>query len=257
MTPTAHALSTVVEAHGWFRERLLVVGLSPLTTRIVRELESRHSRHLVVGIVDDGAVPPSSGGVRVLGPMANLGGIVDEVRPDRVLVGLGERRCRTPVRALVESCVARGIVVEDAAEFYERLSGKVAVESLAPTSMVFSRRFGPSSAQQAIAGVVSLLVAVAGLVVLSPLLLLIAVAVKLDSSGPVLFVHARMGLHGRPFKLLKFRTMHAASSRRSEWERDNRDRVTRVGTVLRAFRLDELPQFINILRGEMNLVGPR
>jgi lipopolysaccharide/colanic/teichoic acid biosynthesis glycosyltransferase len=123
--------------------------------------------------------------------------------------------------------------------------------------MVFSRRFGPSSAQQVTARVVSLLVAVAGLVVLSPLLLLIAVAVKLDSSGPVLFVQARMGLHGHPFKLLKFRTMHAASSQRSEWERDNRDRVTRVGKVLRAFRLDELPQFINILRGEMNLVGPR
>src|SRR5688500_118836 len=145
MTLTARALSTAVEAHGSFRERLLVVGLSPLTTRIVRELESRHSRHLVVGIVDVGDVA-QSGGVRVLGPMANLGGIVDEVRPDRVLVALGERRRRTPVRALVESCVARGIVVEDAAEFHERLTGKVAVESLAPTSMVFSRRFGPSSA---------------------------------------------------------------------------------------------------------------
>jgi lipopolysaccharide/colanic/teichoic acid biosynthesis glycosyltransferase len=256
MTFTAHGLATAADARGWFRERLLVVGRSPLTAPIVQRLEWRHPRHLVLGIVDDEDVAPT-GGALVLGRMADLARIVDETRPDRVLVALGERRRRTPVRALLESCVARGIVVEDAAEFYERLTGKVAVESLAPTSMVFCGRFGPSYAQQLVSRAISLLAAAAGLMLLSPLLLLIAVAVKLDSTGPVLFVHRRVGLFGRPFKLLKFRTMHAASSPRSEWERDNRDRVTRVGRVLRAFRLDELPQFVNILRGEMNLVGPR
>jgi lipopolysaccharide/colanic/teichoic acid biosynthesis glycosyltransferase len=95
------------------------------------------------------------------------------------------------------------------------------------------------------------------LILFAPLLALIALAVKLDSAGPVLFAQQRVGRHGRPFTLLKFRTMHADGPRRSEWERDNRDRVTRVGKWLRAFRLDELPQFVNILRGEMNLVGPR
>jgi lipopolysaccharide/colanic/teichoic acid biosynthesis glycosyltransferase len=73
----------------------------------------------------------------------------------------------------------------------------------------------------------------------------------------VLFIHQRVGLHGRPFDLLKFRTMQPAAEQRSEWEADNRDRVTRVGKWLRALRLDELPQFVNVVRGEMNLVGPR
>jgi lipopolysaccharide/colanic/teichoic acid biosynthesis glycosyltransferase len=103
----------------------------------------------------------------------------------------------------------------------------------------------------------SLIVASFGLAVLWPLLALIALAVKLESAGPVLFVQVRMGAGGRPFNLLKFRTMRPAGQHSSEWECDNRDRVTRVGKWLRASRLDELPQFINVLRGEMNLVGPR
>src|SRR4029450_8571171 len=126
-----------------------------------------------------------------------------------------------------------------------------------PRGAVRAGRFGPSRTGQLFSRVVSLVVAILGLALLSPLLALIAIAVKLDSRGPVLFVHKRIGLHGRCFPLLKFRTMHAARGPRSEWERDNRDRVTRVGRILRAFRLDELPQFINVVRGEMNLIGPR
>jgi lipopolysaccharide/colanic/teichoic acid biosynthesis glycosyltransferase len=96
-----------------------------------------------------------------------------------------------------------------------------------------------------------------GLVVLAPLLAVIALAIKLDSRGPLLFVHQRVGWRGRRFKLLKFRTMRPASGNTTEWARDNGDRITRVGKWLRRFRLDELPQFINIIRGDMNLVGPR
>ena len=95
------------------------------------------------------------------------------------------------------------------------------------------------------------------LVTLSPLLALIALVIKLDSKGPVVFVQTRAGKDGRPFELLKFRTMHPCEERPSEWVQDNADRITRVGRRLRRFRLDELPQLVNILRGEMNLVGPR
>ena len=245
-------------AYGWFQERLLLVGM-PMAEQIAQEIEAHpRGRRIVIGVVDDAPVSaPRSVRCPLLGPMSRLTEIIDEVRPDRVLVALGERRRRTPVRALLESCVAQGIAVEDAKEFYERLTGKLAVDTLTPTSIVFSKQFGPSRLQQAFARTLSVLVAVVGLVVLWPLLALIALAVRLDSAGPVLFVQERIGAHGRPFKLLKFRTMHPAGRRRSEWECDNRDRVTRLGKWLRAFRLDELPQFINILRGEMNLVGPR
>jgi lipopolysaccharide/colanic/teichoic acid biosynthesis glycosyltransferase len=230
----------------------------PIAEQIVQEIEARPRGRIVIGVVDDSPVSaPRSVRCPLLGPMSRLAEIIDDVRPDRVLVALGERRRRTPVGALLESCVAQGILVEDAREFYERLTGKLAVDTLTPTSIVFSKKFGPSRVQQAFARILSITCAVFGLLVLWPLLALIALAIKLDSAGPVFFIHERIGVHGRPFNLLKFRTMHPAGRQRSEWECDNRDRVTRVGKCLRAFRLDELPQFINILRGEMNLVGPR
>jgi len=122
--------------------------------------------------------------------------------------------------------------------------------------VIASGRFRAAMLQQLVARTMSLAVALAALIVLSPILAIIALAIKLDSPGPVLFQQTRVGAQGRPFTLLKFRTMRAGT-RRSEWELDNRDQVTRVGKWLRRFRLDELPQFVNILRGEMNLVGPR
>ena len=102
-----------------------------------------------------------------------------------------------------------------------------------------------------------MLLAGAGLVLSAPLFLLIALLIKLDSRGPVLFVHERVGLGGRRFRLLKFRTMHPADGATSEWVCENEDRITRVGRWLRKFRLDELPQFVNILRGDLNFIGPR
>jgi lipopolysaccharide/colanic/teichoic acid biosynthesis glycosyltransferase len=99
--------------------------------------------------------------------------------------------------------------------------------------------------------------ALVGLLALAPLLVVTAIAIKLDSGGPVLFRQDRLGLGGRRFRLLKFRTMHPAAGPTSEWADDNRERITRVGKWLRRFWLDELPQFVNILGGDMNLVGPR
>lgn len=241
------------------RERVLILGREPLTERILAEIDARpRSSPVVVGILDDRLTSPGSvAGCPFLGPVSRLAEIIDTTPVHRVVVALGERRRRTPIRALVESCVARGIAVEDAASFYERLTGKLAIESLSPTSIVFSRRFGPSATDQILARALSLIVAGAGLIALAPLMALVAIAVKLESSGPVLFVQSRIGAGGRPFRLMKFRTMHPAGRACSEWECDNRDRVTRIGRWLRAFRLDELPQFVNVLRGEMNLVGPR
>src|SRR5688572_32205853 len=120
-----------------------------MARQIVEALETRHdSRFSVVGVVNDdaGAAPPA--GLPVLGPLARLAAIVEEARPHRVLVGLGERRRGTPLRALVESCLARGIAVEDATDFHDRLAGKLALETLAPASLIFAQRFGPSPGQR-------------------------------------------------------------------------------------------------------------
>src|SRR5207244_1091175 len=177
-------------------------------------------------------------------------------RPNRIVVALAERRGRLPLNPLLESR-ARGILGEDAAETYERLTGKLALEALSPSSVIFSPDFHPSRLHLALSRALSLLASVIGLIVLAPVLSLIVLLIKLDSRGPAFFVQERVGLCGRSFRLIKFRTMHPVSRPKSEWERDNCDRITRVGKWLRRFRLDELPQLVNVLRGDMNLAGPR
>jgi exopolysaccharide biosynthesis polyprenyl glycosylphosphotransferase len=240
-------------------ERILILGLTPLAEQLIREIDARPGcRRVVVGILDDVAPAPDDvASRRFLGGLSRLARVVDELRPHRIVVALAERRSRAPMRALLDSYVSGGVAVDDAAEFYERFTGRVTLESLTPMRVISSGRFRPSRLHRAFARTISLSVAVVALVALSPLLALIAIAIKIDSAGPVLFKQRRVGAHGRPFTLLKFRTMHDGGARRSEWEGDNRDHVTRVGRWLRALRLDELPQFVNILRGEMNLVGPR
>jgi lipopolysaccharide/colanic/teichoic acid biosynthesis glycosyltransferase len=234
-----------------------MLGMTPLAERIIEETETRACGS-VVGVVDDrSSLTDSDLDVPLLGPIARLSEIVDEARPDRIVVAFTERRGSTPVQALLESCLVRGIVIEEAAQCFERLTGQLAIESLTPTSIVFSGKFPPPPVHQAFARAVSWLVAAVGLVCTMPLLALIAIAIKLESDGPVLFVQPRVGANGRPFSLMKFRTMQVTMAPHSEWAADNAARVTRVGKWLRALRLDELPQFVNILRGEMNLVGPR
>ena len=225
-----------------FGERLLIVGASPLARTVIEEIEWRPDLPYTV--------------IRVGDDTENLGRVIEATRPDRIVVAVTERRGHLPLYRLVES-LARGIVVEDATETYERLTGKLALDVLSPSTVIFSCDFRTSWLHSMLARALSLLVAGIGLIVMAPCLGLIALLIKLDSRGPVFFIQERVGLAGRAFKLIKFRTMHPVSQPKSEWEQDNRDRITRFGRWLRRFRLDELPQLINVLRGNMNLVGPR
>jgi lipopolysaccharide/colanic/teichoic acid biosynthesis glycosyltransferase len=149
------------------------------------------------------------------------------------------------------------VVVEDALDFYERLTGSVAIEALTSDRLALAHGFRNGRSVQIAARIVSVIAAIAGIIVSAPFLALMALAIKLDSNGPVLFRQPRIGMNGRAFLLLKFRTMRACDAPPSEWARDNADRITRVGKWLRRFRLDELPQLLNVVRGEMNLIGPR
>lgn len=247
-----------VAAGGWFRERILILGATALAEQLTREIARRGSRSAVVGVLDDLRGPTSSfAGCSFLGPFSRLAEIVAELAPHRIVVAMAERRGRTPIRGLLECCVSRGILLEDGAEFYERLTGKLALDSLMPMTLLFSGRFRRSRLHEIFARGLSLLVSIAALAAMFPLLIVIPIAIKLDSEGPVFFIQDRIGMHGRPFKLMKFRTMQVGGLRTSEWAGDNRHRVTRVGRRLRAWRLDELPQFFNILRGDMDFVGPR
>ena len=237
---------------------LLILGAGPMAERLIEEIEALDALHFtVLGVVDN--QPPdrrSPIADRWLGTCDELDQIVARVRPSRIVVAIENRRDRLPLQALLESRVS-GIDVDDAMELYERITGKMAIEALRPSALILSKGFRNHGAAEVASRLVSVLVAVVGLMICAPLLALIALLVKIDSDGPVFFVQPRAGRHGRPFGLLKFRTMHPTLEAPSEWVMDNIHRITRVGRYLRRFRLDELPQLINVLRGEMNLIGPR
>jgi exopolysaccharide biosynthesis polyprenyl glycosylphosphotransferase len=223
------------------------------------EIAARPHLRWAVGVVTD-SLPPASGAspyrYPVLGGLERLSRILGAVRPHRIVVTLPERRRAEVMPTLLEAR-GRGIVVHDAVDVYESLTGKLAIEALSVTSLVFSKGFRVSRGPAIVGRAMSLAAAVLALVIVAPLIGLIALAVKLDSQGPVFFRQDRVGRHGRRFSLIKFRTMRPVAAELSVWVRDNEDRITRVGRVLRKFRLDELPQFWNVLRGDMNLVGPR
>ncbi|MBI3029563.1 MAG: sugar transferase [Candidatus Rokubacteria bacterium] len=242
-----------------FRERVLIVGTSLLTRKLIEEIEADpRGRYAIVGVADDPGGPQDLPlGYPLLGPLEQIGKIVEQVRPDRIIVALDELRGRLRIEPLLEARMLRGVAVDDGVEVYERLTGKLAIESLTSNHLVFSRDFPKPWTYLVLVRAMSFLASLMGLISLALLFGFIALAIKLDSRGPVFFVQERVGLRGKRFTLVKFRTMRPASGRTSEWVGDNGDRITRVGKWLRKFHLDELPQLVNIVRGDMNLVGPR
>jgi len=243
-----------------FSDRVLILGTGPLARKIMDEIEARpHYRYRIVGVADDGVAPEGEPlKYPLLGPLEHLGKIADEVKADRIIVALAERRGRMPMRQLLDA-EAQGVLVEDGMTTYEQFTGKLAIEALSPSFLVFSSGFRKTPGQLARRRGVSLVAAAVGLVVTAPLMAVIALAIKLDSRGPVFFIHERAGYRGHPFRLVKFRTMRdqIEASDGSVWHRDDEWRLTRVGRWLRKLRVDELPQLVNILKGDMDLVGPR
>jgi len=241
-----------------FRTRVLVIGGGTIAQKFIDEIE-RFPKHgySIVGLIAESA----SGSMQrspylVLGTINELRTIVAAVKPNVILLALSDRRGRMPVADLLEF-QSNGIVVEDVADAYERVSGKLPIEVVTPGQLIASQQFLKSRALKIAQRVLSFAAALVLLALSAPLLALIAVAIKLDSGGPILFRQTRLGKRSRPFQLIKFRTMKPVDRPPSEWVQDNSERITRVGNWLRRLRLDELPQLVNVILGHMNLVGPR
>jgi len=257
-------VTSTLRRRGAFTEGVLILGTSPMAAKLIEEMEARpDGRYRLIGAVDDSPEGKRAPGVTpLLGRLDQFSQIVAATHPSRIVIAMADRRGRIPDQSLLESRF-RGVVVEDAVDFFERVTGKLAIESLKPSSLILSGGFRHSdfirsNVRRTLRRVVSCAVACVALVLTAPLLLLVAVAIKLDSRGPVFFVQPRVGRGGQPFGLVKFRTMSEhTGGRTSEWVTDNTSRITRLGKWLRRFRLDELPQFINVVRGDMSLVGPR
>jgi sugar transferase (PEP-CTERM system associated) len=239
-------------------ERLLVVGTGPLALTVAHQIRAQHDfAYRLVGFIEDPAGVGSGEARPILGAPADLPRIVEAHGIGRIVVGLTDRRGQLPIDELLQAKLA-GVRVEDAATTYERMTGKILVDDLKPSWLIFSDGFQASRVTRVVKRLFDLAGALIGFVVAAPIMLLTACAIRLDSPGPALYRQERVGENGRIFTLCKFRSMRIDAEQGTPiWAMDRDHRVTRVGRFIRLSRLDELPQFWNVLRGEMSFVGPR
>jgi sugar transferase (PEP-CTERM system associated) len=224
------------------RARVLVVGRgSQAAARLLDEIE-RDGHSEVAGTVS-----------------IESGGLVARARAvqaDAVVVAVDDRRGLN-IRELL-ACRLAGLEVIDATVFAERALKKIPIELARPSDLVFSDGFDRSRVLIAARRVVSLMAAGALFILAAPILLIVAIIIKLDSKGPIFYTQERVGMNGRNFQMIKFRTMRTdAEAAGVKWAQKDDPRVTRIGKYLRRFRIDELPQLFNVLKGEMGVVGPR
>jgi sugar transferase (PEP-CTERM system associated) len=242
------------------QERLLIVGTGVSARTVAQEVLSHQDfAYHIVGFIDD---DPAMLGRHIVNPavIGTTGDIVRLVRDqqiDRIIVGLTDRRGRLPIDELLSAKLS-GVRVEEPETVYERITGKILLDELKPSWLIFSDGFRARRLTRVAKRGIDVLLASVGLLLGWPLMILTAIAVRLDSDGPVLYAQRRVGEHGTVFTLYKFRSMYNdAEQGVPVWARDGDERVTRVGKVIRFTRLDELPQLWNVLRGDMSFVGPR
>ncbi len=245
-----------------FKRRVLVFGAG----RKAASLLSMPHRYDMRGFLLLGFVAPPKIGREVdESRILDLNGesLLDFARAhdvDEIVVAIDDRRNAFPVQELLD-CKLRGIEVTDAITFFERETGKVKLDLLYPSWMIFSEGFSRNLVHSRLQRVFDLLASTALLAVTWPIMLVTALAIWAESGfrDPVFYRQVRVGFEGRDFEVLKFRsmTMNAESEGKPVWARENDQRVTRVGGFIRKYRIDELPQIFNVLRGEMSFVGPR
>jgi len=242
------------------QQRVLVVGTGPLGISLVREILHRPELHLkVVGFLDEQGenIGKSLVNPGIIGATRDLEEITSREKIDRIVLSLKERRGQTPLRELLHLKFA-GVAVEDAHTVSEEIDGRIRLEYLSPSWMILSEGFRKSRLLLAAKRMVDVFVSLVLLLVTLPIMGIVALAIWLDSSIPILFLQESIGLVGLPFQILKFRSMRQnAEEHGPKWAADGDHRVTRVGRIIRKLRLDELPQAVNVLRGEMSFVGPR
>jgi sugar transferase (PEP-CTERM system associated) len=244
-------------------QRLLIVGTGAGAVALARELYERR-RELGVKIV--GFVDPDQAKVGqailnpgVIGTVEDIPSIVRNMGVDRVVVSLANARGKLSMDKLLEMKLGLGVAFDHLATVYEKYTGKIALENLRPSWLIFSEGFRKTPGLLAGKRAIDVTFSTIGLILLSPLMLLVAALIRLTSVGPVLYHQTRVGHEGRPFVVHKFRSMRtdAEAATGAVWAADNDARVTPIGGFLRRTRLDELPQLWNVLVGDMSLVGPR
>lgn len=244
------------------KQRVLIVGTGSEALTVADDLRSRRvNSHAVVGFYPAGesALPSDDKRFRVFPRAMNIQDIVQRHEVNQIIVAMKEQRGgNVPMDQLLSARI-QGIPVMDLSDFYEQTTGEVPIDSLKASWLVYGRGFVQHRTRIITKRIFDILSSLALLTIASPFMLITAIAIKLESKGPVIYRQERVGLAGRSFMCLKFRSMRTDAEKDgvAVWATKNDSRVTRVGAFIRKTRLDELPQLISVLKGEMSMVGPR
>lgn len=244
----------------WIKKRVLILGDGPLAQALARVLVyDRSYRYDLKGFLSNNPalVGTSLVNPRILGRIDQLFEISEKHEIEMVAVCVEDRRGNLPLDSLLD-VKSMGLEVIDGHHLYETECGRLSIDELKPSFLIFSSGFRRKPIIMFLKRIGDFFGALLGLIAVAPLVLLIALLVKLDSPGPIFYRQTRVGQHGYPYTLLKFRSMRTdAEAEGIQWAALADTRVTKSGGWLRKLRLDEIPQLINVLKGQMSLVGPR
>jgi len=249
---------------GLFNQNILLLGSGDLVVKIKAEIDERKDCGYTVALElsesnsENGYVKGENPSVAVGERFEGLADVALKLGIEKIIAGFKEKRELFPTRELLK-CRVTGIEVIEANSFYEMLTGKLPVEQLNPGWLIFSGGFEKSRTQRFLKRTTDLFLSFGMLICLCPLILLVALLIKIESRGPVVFSQERVGAKRKIYKMRKFRSMVADAEKLSGpvWAQDDDERVTRVGRIIRKLRIDEIPQLWNVFKGEMSFVGPR
>lgn len=248
--------------HPEIGEKILVVGTGQTALDTAEAVwERRDAGYRIVGFISENGAKPREklGRSEILGKAHQLEEVIINEKVDRVVIAVRERRGAFPTEALLRMSLAGEVSIEECTSFFERITGKVHVDMLRPSWLIFAGRRRDSPVKMVVRELFHRVLAFVGLIVSMPIAIFTAIMIKLDSRGPIFYKQERVGKNGHVFNVIKFRSMKtdAEADGKPIWAVSNDERTTRVGKIIRKLRIDEIPQFWNILKGEMNFVGPR
>lgn len=241
-------------------ENILIIGTGDLAVEIGKRIvENGYAGYKVSGFIDENKnrIGQSLFNPKIIGTFEDVYSIAQQEKTSKIIVAMQEMRGRFPIDQLLKLRLD-GIEVEDGISFYEKISGKIHVSHLKPAWLIFSEGFNRRRIEIS-KRIIDILLSTTGLILAAPVMLITALLIKLESPGPVLFRQERVGEGEKVFTLLKFRSMKmdAESETGPVWANINDNRVTKTGNIIRKMRIDEIPQMINVLKGDMSFVGPR
>lgn len=248
--------------HPEIGEKILVVGTGQAARDTAEAvLERRDAGYRIVGFVTENGIKPNTkiGETTVIGTTDELDSIVLKEKVDRIVIAVRERRGTFPTETLLKMSLAGNVNIEECTSFFERVTGQVHVDMLRPSWLIFAGRPKETRLKSVFRELTHRGLGLIGLVLSLPIALLTAILIKLESKGAVFYRQERVGKNGKIIKVIKFRSMRTDAEKDGVpiWATAGDDRVTRIGKIIRKIRIDEIPQFWNIIKGEMSFVGPR